>query len=174
MEKWELLSLKIVIKLGGFSVTLQGEIILWRQTFILVIASQFAAISVCITIVPTFIIIKRTKTTGRTGPVLQKLRQFCWMGGFCPLVELHREGSAPAACAAGLFIKSVSLSLPQLYDHFTEGVGFAYFLGGTVKSSAMHIALLCLHFYLKSEQTHRRQTDRQAHIWVKRTRVDIM
>ena len=24
-------------------------------------------------------------------------------GGFCPLVELHREGSAPAACAAGLF-----------------------------------------------------------------------
>ena len=25
------------------------------------------------------------------------------MSGFCPLVELHREGSAPAACAAGLF-----------------------------------------------------------------------
>ena len=25
------------------------------------------------------------------------------MGGFCLLVELHREGSAPAACAAGLF-----------------------------------------------------------------------
>ena len=24
-------------------------------------------------------------------------------GGFFPLVELHREGSAPAACAAGLF-----------------------------------------------------------------------
>ena len=24
-------------------------------------------------------------------------------GEFCPLVELHREGSAPAACAAGLF-----------------------------------------------------------------------
>ena len=24
--------------------------------------------------------------------------------GFCPLVELHREGSAPAACAAGLFL----------------------------------------------------------------------
>ena len=28
------------------------------------------------------------------------------MGGFCPLVELHREGSAPAACAAGLFYGS--------------------------------------------------------------------
>ena len=27
------------------------------------------------------------------------------MGGFCLLVELHREGSAPAACAAGLFLK---------------------------------------------------------------------
>ena len=26
------------------------------------------------------------------------------MGGFFLLVELHREGSAPAACAAGLFI----------------------------------------------------------------------
>ena len=26
------------------------------------------------------------------------------MGGFCPFVELYREGSAPAACAAGLFI----------------------------------------------------------------------
>ena len=26
------------------------------------------------------------------------------MGGFCLLVELHQEGSAPAACAAGLFI----------------------------------------------------------------------
>ena len=25
------------------------------------------------------------------------------MGGICLLVELHREGSAPAACAAGLF-----------------------------------------------------------------------
>ena len=23
---------------------------------------------------------------------VQKLRQFCWMGGFCLLVELHREG----------------------------------------------------------------------------------
>ena len=25
------------------------------------------------------------------------------MGGFCLLVDMHREGSAPAACAAGLF-----------------------------------------------------------------------
>ena len=28
--------------------------------------------------------------------------RFCWMSGFCLLVELYREGSAPAACAAGL------------------------------------------------------------------------
>ena len=35
--------------------------------------------------------------------LVQKKRQFCWMGGFCPLVELHREGSALAACTAGLF-----------------------------------------------------------------------
>ena len=29
-------------------------------------------------------------------------------GGFCPLVELHREGSAPAACAAGLFVNALN------------------------------------------------------------------
>ena len=35
--------------------------------------------------------------------LVQELRRFCWIGGLCLLVELHREGSAPAACAAGLF-----------------------------------------------------------------------
>ena len=33
----------------------------------------------------------------------QKFQQFFWMGGFCLLVELHLEGSAPTACKAGLF-----------------------------------------------------------------------
>ena len=42
------------------------------------------------------------------------------MGGFYPLVELHREESAPAACAAGLFLKaslivSTILALPCFY-----------------------------------------------------------
>ena len=32
------------------------------------------------------------------------------MGGFCLLVELHRKGSAPAACAAGLFINKIGTS----------------------------------------------------------------
>jgi len=32
------------------------------------------------------------------------------MGGFCQLVELHRERSAPAACAAGLFLQVSKLS----------------------------------------------------------------
>ena len=27
--------------------------------------------------------------------LVQKLRQFCWMVGFCPMVELHLEVSAP-------------------------------------------------------------------------------
>ena len=36
--------------------------------------------------------------------MVQKLRRFCWIGGFCPLVELHREGSDPAACATGLLL----------------------------------------------------------------------
>ena len=30
-------------------------------------------------------------------------------GGFCPLVELHREGSAPAACTAGLFFQQTKV-----------------------------------------------------------------
>ena len=33
------------------------------------------------------------------------------MGGFCPLEELHPEGSAPAACAAGLFFCSFGRGL---------------------------------------------------------------
>ena len=32
-----------------------------------------------------------------------KVTSICWMGEFCLLVEWHREGSAPAACVAGLF-----------------------------------------------------------------------
>ena len=32
-------------------------------------------------------------------------------GGFFPLVELHREGSAPAACAAGLFLHVLVISV---------------------------------------------------------------
>ena len=31
--------------------------------------------------------------------LVQELRRFCWMAGFCLLVELHREGSVPAAYA---------------------------------------------------------------------------
>ena len=34
--------------------------------------------------------------------LVQKLKQFWLTGGFYLEVELHREGSAPAACAAGL------------------------------------------------------------------------
>ena len=33
-----------------------------------------------------------------------KVKAILLKGGFCQLVELHREGSAPAACAVGLFI----------------------------------------------------------------------
>ena len=33
------------------------------------------------------------------------------MGGFCLLVELHRDGSAPADCAAALFKKVLALHL---------------------------------------------------------------
>ena len=50
------------------------------------------------------------------------------MGGFCLLVELHGEGSAPAACAAGLLLKLLAQALApeeksvacklQLYEKF--------------------------------------------------------
>ena len=42
------------------------------------------------------------------------------MGGFCLLVELHREGSAPAACAAGLFFRmfSSNQTIFLLHIHF--------------------------------------------------------
>jgi hypothetical protein len=36
------------------------------------------------------------------------------MGGFSLIVELHREGSAPAACAAGLFLQQVKITIRQL------------------------------------------------------------
>ena len=34
------------------------------------------------------------------------------MGGFCLLVKLHREWSAPAACAAGLFNSIIVTDVP--------------------------------------------------------------
>ena len=39
--------------------------------------------------------------------MVQKLRPCNGRGGFCLLMELHWEGSAPAACAAGLFNRTV-------------------------------------------------------------------
>ena len=41
--------------------------------------------------------------------LVQKLRRFCFMGGFCPLVKLHREGSVPAACTAGFLLRPLLL-----------------------------------------------------------------
>ena len=35
--------------------------------------------------------------------LVQELRQFCCLCGFCLFEELHQEGSAHAACAVGLF-----------------------------------------------------------------------
>ena len=47
------------------------------------------------------------------------------MGGFCPVVELHREGYAPAACAAGLFINMiVTLMLPQQLVFFLQSIEY--------------------------------------------------
>ena len=37
----------------------------------------------------------------------QNIRQFYWRGGFCLLVELQRGRVCPAACAAGLFYRTL-------------------------------------------------------------------
>ena len=50
--------------------------------------------------------------------MVQKLRPFYWRGGFCLLVELHREGSAPAACAVGLFTRLLGFSFLALGNMF--------------------------------------------------------
>ena len=44
------------------------------------------------------------------------------MGGFCPLVELHREGSATAACAAGLFSSEdrIFVYVEHINSNFSE------------------------------------------------------
>ena len=52
--------------------------------------------------------------------VVQKLRPFYRRGGFSLLVELHREGSAPALCAAGLFLELPGTFL-ELPCTFCEG-----------------------------------------------------
>ena len=41
------------------------------------------------------------------------------MGGFCLLVELHREGSAPAGCTTGL-LKYLRLFMESVNSEFVE------------------------------------------------------
>ena len=51
-----------------------------------------------------------------------KSRRFWRTGGFYLLVELHREGSAPAACAAGLFLKDyINLSVSLKISNHQSG-----------------------------------------------------
>ena len=40
-----------------------------------------------------------------------KVMAICWMGGFCLLVELHREGSASVACTACLFLSKQCINM---------------------------------------------------------------
>ena len=44
------------------------------------------------------------------------------MGGFCLLVELHWEGSAHAACAAGLFLEPLNDYLYLTNSEQNEGL----------------------------------------------------
>ena len=53
------------------------------------------------------------------------------MGGFC-LVELHREGSASAACAAGLFITRINMMIfsPYVLSFYYSDQGWVEEGGG--------------------------------------------
>ena len=55
--------------------------------------------------------------------LVPKLDWFCRTSGVCLLVELHRKGSAPAACAAGLFIwkkEKPSSEVSSQNNHFNS------------------------------------------------------
>ena len=47
-----------------------------------------------------------------------KVTRFWWIGRICLLAELHREGSVPAASAAGLFSFILSLNCPNIVPKF--------------------------------------------------------
>ena len=48
-----------------------------------------------------------------------KITVFLLKGEFCILVELHREWSAPAACAAGLFLAGANLNFLSTISRVT-------------------------------------------------------
>ena len=50
--------------------------------------------------------------------LVQKLRGFWWTGGFYLVVELHREGSASAVCAGGLFFNTSFV----LYKYYLKSI----------------------------------------------------
>ena len=88
------------------------------------------------------------------------------MGGFCPLVELHREESAPAACAAGLFfdaqLTNIRLNdkiplyhLPPAPSPQVEGL----FLWGTLLIPPDHLARLWMEEEEEDIPHSGRQTD---------------
>ena len=47
--------------------------------------------------------------------LVQKLCQFCWIGGLCLLLELQRKGSLPVACAEGCSLGENSIKQTQLH-----------------------------------------------------------
>ena len=80
--------------------------------------------------------------------MVQKLQPFYLRGGFCLLVELQRGGSAPAACAAGLFEVVCTQRLDSMYVEKKN-----IFLHISVSWQNLHMCLLII--YLK------------RHIWQK-------
>ena len=66
-------------------------------------------------------------------------------GGFCLLVELHREGSAPAACAAGMFLLHFIFSHVSYFSHKSFFVAyhlFSHFIFCDISNYLSHIIFL--------------------------------
>ena len=55
--------------------------------------------------------------------VVEELRQFFCMTGFCLIVELHQDGSAPETCAVALF---------SLYIEKNRFAAFLFLLGAII------------------------------------------
>ena len=101
----------------------------------------------------------------KSAVLVHKVRRFCWMGGFCLLVELHREGSAPAACAAVLFFSTNMVFCKIMPKLGYKNVFTLYFLlkvrlekecSMTIKF-ILELEVCHISFTLKKKQSTRRE-----------------
>ena len=95
--------------------------------------------------------------------MVQKLRPFYWRSRFCLLMELHWEGSVPAACAAGCFnMRKAKLTDPP-------GNGEVKTINHIYNCAVFHLTLTLSHGLGTWQQGHKQTNTRpsQEARWVK-------